>query len=139
MKYKVSELDGALLDAAVAKAEGLEVHPGRDRFVVAQSIDKVWADEIAPSRDWSHAGPIIEREKISINFKHRRSSFDKESGDWVAHMFVIGSNMLIPGAYLSDPATGEAEGVHLHFSADMPLTAAMRAYVASKFGEEVEL
>jgi hypothetical protein len=139
MKHKTSELSGDLLDAAVAKAEGLEIHPGRDRYVVVQSIDKVWADEISPSRLWSHAGPIIERERISISFKHRRHSFDTTSGDWCAHIFVKGSDLMLPGSYLSDPGSGEEKGAHLLFSADDPLIAAMRAYVASKFGDEVEL
>jgi len=45
MKYKVAELQGVPLDAAVAKAKGDE--PGA-----------------AYSSDWSHGGPVIGRELI---------------------------------------------------------------------------
>jgi hypothetical protein len=55
-KHKVSELDGALLDAAVAKALGGpsgSSGDGRDRF--------------QPSSHWRDGGPIIEREAISLD------------------------------------------------------------------------
>lgn len=88
MKHKVSDLDSALLDAAVALALGLG---GRARIVagevyVSSPIDREkWiADKhrdgmlrlpmppreslapFRPSRDWEHGGPIIEREAIRI-------------------------------------------------------------------------
>lgn len=140
MKHKVSELEGALLDAAVAKAEGWAYRIGRDGSL---RVDGVSAErsgpDFAPSTDWEQAGMIIERERISLSFKHRRHPYENGSGDWCAHVFIAGSNMLIPGSYLSDQSSGEKEGAHLLFSADSPLIAAMRAYVTSKFGEEVDL
>ena len=51
MKQAVSTLEGALLDAAVAKAEGLD-------FATAQP------QTVRYSRDWQCGGQIIERERI---------------------------------------------------------------------------
>ena len=57
---KTSELSGAALDWAVAKCEG---------FV--QADDPPWEaghEPFAYSTDWALAGPIIERERIAIQF-----------------------------------------------------------------------
>jgi hypothetical protein len=98
MKHKVSELEGVLLDAAVARAEGFDYwNPTPER--------EGWA----PSRSWAVAGPIIERKRISI---------DAGDGDWTAHC---------PMAVKHGIASEDGPP---------PLIAAMRAYVASKFGEE---
>lgn len=120
MRHKVSELTGALLDAAVAKAEGLPVHPGRDRFLVADSIDTVYADQIAPSRLWEHGGPIIEREGIQI-----------------ATVFFDDLVEFAPFTVDYWEAVDTRRG--RRHQGSTPLIAAMRAYVASKLGEEVEL
>lgn len=50
MKYRVSELEGALLDAAVAMAEG----------------DGPREEGPLPYSTWSLCGPIIERELIQV-------------------------------------------------------------------------
>ena len=64
-----------------------------------------------PSTDWSQGGPIIERERIDIRFDRTgRSTYP-----WVA------SNL---ERMLGGPT---------------PLLAAMRCYVASKLGDEVEI
>jgi len=108
MEYKVGELEGALLDAAVAKAEETYVLWG-----------EVWCERIVhdtgisyrpfqPSTQWEDAGPIIERERITIK--------DALYSEWHAHT----------------PTAVWGYG-------ETPLTAAMRAYVASRFGETVEL
>ena len=62
-----------------------------------------------PSTDWAQGGPIIERNLITI-FRH-----DEE---WFAH------------SQLSTPED---------FHGDTPLIAAMRCYVASQLGDEVEI
>ena len=66
-------------------------------------------DVYAPSTDWAQGGPIIEREGISVYF-------DDRDGDW----------------YAKAPATP------VTYYAYNPLVAAMRCYVASKLGYEVE-
>lgn len=104
--YKVAELEGALLDAAVAKATcDVWAHSGDYRADMTQ----------APySTDWAHGGPIIERERIDLRWNGEA---------WVAD------------GWRSNPHEDGASD----FSAKTPLIAAMRAYVASKFGVEVEL
>lgn len=90
------ELTGAALDWAVAKAEGLDYfHP-----------------EIGPSQpdystDWAQGGPIIQREKIELEY---------DGFAWWARIKA------------DDDYTGLT-----------PLRAAMRCYVASKLGDEIEI
>ena len=73
MKYLVSELEGAMLDAAVALTMGMRYG---EKLVSAKILrnDGTWvpAQVIAvppiwePSTNWAHGGPIIERYKINI-------------------------------------------------------------------------
>jgi len=63
-----------------------------------------------PSLDWAQSGPIIEREGISLEFRPMGSMFE-----WVAF------------------CGEEFEG------GETALIAAMRCYVASRLGEEVEI
>jgi hypothetical protein len=60
MKHKVSELEGVLLDAAVALADGKQW--------VQISEDEVQVDGMPfwPSCMWEDGGPIIERERIML-------------------------------------------------------------------------
>lgn len=98
--HKVSELDGTLLDVAVAKAEG---YAGSNR-----------PPNFSPSTNWGDGGPIMEREGVApFSYQVDGVRF------WAANM---------EGAY---PAA-------THGTKSM-LVAGMRAYLASKFGEEVEL
>lgn len=115
MKHKVSELTGVLLDAAVAKA--LDWHQDKDDASCWWTTDgsvkciAVGAG-FMPSSTWNDGGPIIERERIGTWFEY---------GEWHA-------------SYHIDSAGGTLENC-----GPTPLIAAMRAYVASKFGEEIEL
>jgi hypothetical protein len=60
MRHRVAELEGVLLDAAVATAEGLEYsrqqHWNRDAVTLRDGT------EFAPSTDPAQGSPIIERE-----------------------------------------------------------------------------
>lgn len=121
MKHKTAELEGKLLDAAVAKADGLTLRllaePGRIAFWQAKGDRMVpWCSLPAYSSDWRYGGPLIERERIMV-------SSHWGIGEWAAY---IGDDHE-SGLYHPD-ATGPA-----------PLVAAMRAYVASRLGEELEL
>lgn len=112
MKHKTSELTGAMLDAAVAKAKGLpyrietQGHP-MDRNQRGVCIIEGLDGKFPASTDWSIGGPIIEREEIGLQKGH---------GTWIASL----------------PYAENQYG-------DTPLIAAMRAYVASNLGDEVEL
>ena len=89
---KVSELTGAALDWAVAKCEG------------------VVYDNPAWSTVWAQGGPIIEREKITLQPVVRPDG-------WMAR---------------TQQCDSVWEGQH-------PLIAAMRCYVASKLGDTVKI
>jgi hypothetical protein len=106
---KTSELSGAALDWAVAKCEGKE-----------PKHHEGWPMEEPSeySTDWALGGAIIEREKISVIWMQ----FSDEQY-WLASIDV---------GTLEAPRECEARG-------DTPLVAAMRCYVASKLGDNVEL
>ena len=139
MKHKTAELTGALLDAAVALADGRLVVADepcwpkgdykrmRDEFggrhVVRwygnsgelggwEPID----NQGCPSDDWGVGGPIIEREHLHVAWHSDSGGFWRA----VRPCLVIGD-------------TASAQNGHT------PLIAAMRAYVASRLGDEVEL
>ena len=119
MKTKTSELIGPALDWAVAKAERLEIPSLMGGAVWAWvKDDPTQEDETVciyrPSTDWSQGGPIIEQEKIDL------LSTVEES--WQAY---LNNNE-------DDPPLIRGIG-------PTPLIAAMRCYVASKLGDEVEV
>ena len=112
MKIKTSKLTGAALDWAVAKLErpDSEAHGG-----------VVWLGTkrpFSPSASWADGGPILEREGVAIDCLRE----DGRVVGWVA-------------ALPPDFDIHEAED----FYAPIPLIAAMRCYVASKLGDEVEI
>jgi hypothetical protein len=128
---KTSELTGAALDWAVAMAEGDKVYRPRlgrpsdwdkeaylkdgsdDRWVVRVQNPKVahFVDwTYNPSGGWWEGGPIIEREKLDV--------------------FCSGQ--------IWDASTGD-RGNNSVQSGPTPLIAAMRCYVASKLGDEIDL
>lgn len=100
MKVKTSELTGASLDWAVAKADGYD-------WLILWDTNKP-----RYSTDWQQGGPIIEREGISII---------QSNDQWEAN-----------SRYDVD------EYYRIEFG-PIPLIAAMRCYVASKLGDEVEI
>lgn len=118
---KTSELKDRALDWAVAKCLGQEncwMHDYKIGYPVSISTD------------WSQAGPIIERERISVH------DFD---GLWVAAMFDRTSfgapkKRETPG----NDVFGKYVVLHHEFGIS-PLEAAMRCYVASKLGDDVDV
>lgn len=69
--------------------------------------------------DWAQGGPIIERESIGF------TQGNEEHDDWVASYSWVKPRMDIDDS---------VEGIGL-----TPLVAAMRCYVASKLGDEVDV
>ncbi len=137
MKHKTSDLEGALLDAAVAKAEDLVPIPHQPAgyFYWKTDLGGAASGWWTPSRDWEQGGPIIERERILLAYSSEQD--DAEAGmrpEW---------NALVGGEIEGDQDTGgdriAAYGNRNWGFGPTPLIAAMRAYVASKFGEEVDL
>jgi len=121
---KTSELTGKRLNWAVGIARGWLTYPtdSMERgqyFHTTPSIaplgyqhNRVLVCQYQPSTDWAHGGPIIEREKINVS--------SSATAPWMA-WFYDGVEMI----WLTDGPT--------------PLIAAMRCYVASKLGDEVDM
>lgn len=109
---KTSELTDDALDWAVAKAEGLEVASCENirGCQLAMPHPDHGQTDYAPSSRWEQGGPIIERERIALEL----------GGWWHA---VIDKDR--DGVWVGDGPTA--------------LIAAMRAFVASKLGEEIDL
>ena len=116
---KTSELTGTALDWAAAKADE-NLFPAGDVRLIDGGVIIIHAggheeadhwSRYSPSTDWALAGPIIEREQIGVGYT-------TEGGEtWLAAM-------------TDDP---------FYISGPTALVAAMRCYVASKLGDDVEL
>jgi hypothetical protein len=116
---KTSELTGALLDYWVAKANGYPLCGD------AMQIDYILIgtgegdlQRFSPSTDWSKGGKIIERERIHIAYMP--SDVQPEVPRWYANLH---SRLNANGSRSQVGPTA--------------LIAAMRCYVAIKFGDEV--
>lgn len=127
MKISTSELAGPALDWAVAKCgellpkiEASVSYPNNKHYRIYTKIrydtyGNARPVSYSPSTEWAQGGPIIEREGISIEFD--KAGF-KDS--WVAYKLGL--------PYEDNPESGPT-----------PLVAAMRCYVASKLGDEVDV
>lgn len=117
MKIKTSELTGAALNWAVAMCEGWKWTTARDHTGNYPWLVKVGRDmnpkHYHPSTHWGIGGPIIERERLTVIYNEREE--DAEGWRTIAYH------------------TGDME------YGPTPLVAAMRCYVASKLGDNVEL
>ena len=112
MKIKTSELTGAALDWAVAKAWQ---HVYSDKHI----LEHATKNGFRPSTDWAQGGPIIEREKIGIQRCVRACKYH----GWLA---------------LKDEPFHDRSGEDEVWG-ETPLIAAMRCYVASKLGDTIEI
>jgi len=110
---KTAELTGAALDWAVARCEG---GVGENQLLGA------W---YAPSTDWAQGGPIIEREDIAIS----------PMPDGLCSAYTPKGTRWMPQGEKT------VEVFHWYFKQQgyTTLIAAMRCYVASKLGEEVDV
>ena len=116
---KTNELSGAALNWAVAKCEGVINGNDLDVGFIAER-------GYTPSTNWAQGGVIIEREKISVIWmQFSDEQYWLASIDKVRHEHEMFDGIDIPYEC-------EARG-------DAPLIAAMRCYVASKLGDEVQL
>jgi hypothetical protein len=113
---KTSELKGLAFNWAVAIALGWKWKAGNSTIILARpnknpkrKFTELGLDHFHPTTCWSIAGPIIEREMIE----------------------------LVP----QSPASWDAmyRGQHIPYDGPTPLIAAMRCFVASKLGDEIEL
>jgi len=113
---KTSELTGAALNWAVALCEGWEGTTVSDKIGSYPWLIKgernMHLKSFRPSTNWMQGGPIIEREGITI--------LSVDDYEWCA-------------------AIGELYYEDDNQRSPTPLIAAMRCYVASKLGDEVEI
>jgi hypothetical protein len=125
MKIKTSALTGINLDWAVAKCEGREqaleknkmgslsfdagIHP------YMADLDKPWRFQgYSPSTDWKQGGPIIERNRIYV-------TPNSSNEGWRSYV-LIGRG-----------------GIAWSYFGPTFLIAAMRCYVGSKLGDEIDI
>jgi len=112
MKIKTAELTGPALDWAVAKCEDLEVWREPDGIYLCEGGEVGFM--FRPSTSWQEGGPIIEREEIYLA--------KSVLGGWTASIYIC------------------EKGINcIMHSGPTPLIAAMRCYVASKLGEEIDI
>jgi hypothetical protein len=114
---KTSELTGAALDWAVAKCEGGHIGVA-DNGVFFDAHNGDGFTSFGPSSDWAQGGPIVEREGMDLN----PHGVDSSNGriHWRAAIQWL------------DESDFESIG-------PTPLIAAMRCYVASILGDDVEV
>jgi hypothetical protein len=133
--HKVADLTGPLLDAAVAKADGLEFAI-ESQMTMTPRPTAVWlttnrkADfskpSWRPSVDWSQGGQIIERERVLLEPSYAGDPYPE---DWLANI----------GPQNYDGHYRRVTTYRVTQLGPTPLIAAMRAYVASRFGATVQL
>lgn len=121
---KTANLKGAALSWAVAKCEGLEEGNYMKELDIQKDVDERGMGIVVPSDreylwlksspDWTRGGRLIEREKISLTVD--------SSGLWIAF-----------NEY------NYAEEKRFMQCDKSPLIAAMRCYVASKLGDDIEI
>jgi hypothetical protein len=110
---KPNDLKDQALDWAVAKCEGFTpLYDSAPHANLRNTLGNIWhVDELKFSSDWAQGGPIIEREDIGV--------FPKDdSTGWYAH---------------------KTWGISTDGEGPTPLIAAMRCFVASKLGDDIEL
>ena len=122
MKIKTGELKGMALGYAVALCLGGKClsHDTVSTWWITidgknRALKAGWAQSFAPWADWSQGGAIIEREKIEVMVVKNGWYCQKQTGAGIAE---------------ADFARGTAQ---------VPLVAAMRCFVASRLGNEVEI
>jgi len=135
MKIKVQDLTKLQLNWAVATSEG---HPkaidtsGLDGPVVICGFkqkmlhsNREGQEWIAyqPSSNWAQGGPIIERE-ITMMFKHLADAWTAQIRHEKEHPSLVKRKVTTGWTNASGPT---------------PLIAALRCFVASKVGDEVEI
>ena len=114
---RTSELSGAALDWAVAMAEGWQHITAQDNGGEYPWLAKhgKYQDpkHYRPTSNWMQGGPIIEREMLTVIYNER----EEDAEGWRTIAYHTGDMLYGP----------------------TPLVAAMRCYVTSKLGDEVQL
>lgn len=113
MQTEIGLLEGAELDAAVAKAEGLTPEVRASGCYVLNLRPE--SEFYNPSGDWEDGGLIVQRDRIATVWAGDRWAA------WHRAFIEVGGSV--------------ESASNIHQYGPTPLIAAMRAYVASKQGE----
>ena len=119
MNIKTSELSGRALDWAVELALG--THWSINGYFCHSPTEFNRNPKHPYSSDWAYGGPIIDSERISIRFCRDPKDISTDSLYVHAQMREYQYDGYSWGGW------------------DFPLVAAMRCFVASKLGEEVDI
>ena len=131
---KTSELIGTALKIAVGIADKRQIRKGlggsievRGRTETGDELPEQWDLWMYwnPETNWSQGGPIVEREIFKL-FKNIGGTFTAQVKTRVSYYSPT---------YDADIGRDEV----ISRSGPTPLIAAMRCYVASKLGDEVEI
>lgn len=136
MKINTNELIGPALDWAVANAQGIrssvmvEVDCGQAQFRplerwCAINVTMAGHEVFDPSADWAQGGPIIDREGIGFHRNGKRT-YSSDAMRYEAN--VTRNQDDAPICRVGYRALGPT-----------PLVAAMRCYVMSKLGIDVDV
>ena len=137
---KVDDLHGPILNAAVAMALGLKTTIKADgipvfmtyqvtSFDCGSSENRGRGDEFEPSLRWDHGGPIIELERISLQFYGTHwgaTPLDNIGGELPER--DKRKHLQMADGWCPVMATGAS-----------PLEAAMRAFVRLRMGDDVDV
>lgn len=124
VKIKVSEASGLALDWIVGLAEGYELNVYGVKSIRARIPGLGVIAPWRPTYYWNQGGPIIERELLEVTPHFRSANYERPNGQWEWKAYVLGPTNLDDDFEQDGPT---------------PLIAAMRCYVVSKLGEEVEV
>jgi hypothetical protein len=113
VKIKTSDLTGKALDWAVAFSQGMRTETWYANSIAAALPGAPRATPFRPSRAWEDGGPIIEQERLDVLYM----------GDGITEHYW----------------RAEAIGGFTFAESPTPLVAAMRCYVASKLGDEIDV
>ena len=116
MKIKTAEATPLQLNWLVATCEGLEFDD-EGKPIWFPDSDEYFAvprEVYSPSTNWAQGGPIIERE-------------------WIC------ADRLMDGRWWACKRTNAGDSMLFQNAGPTPLIAAMRCYVTSKMGDEVEI
>lgn len=120
MKIKTARLTEVQLDWCVAKIRELDEHV---KFESVNGVMKLavprYETYYEPSSDWGQGGPIIAQEGIELTVEGPYVNGRVQVASWDAMIPMFPNRVELRG--------------------NSPLVAAMRAYVHSKFGAEVEV
>ena len=127
---KVADAIGAQLDWVVAKADE-NLYPKGDVRLLDGKVFTIEPGNYeqsdrwqlyAPSTNWAQGGPIIDREGISTRLNHKQAQL------WEAYIWLP-----------TQHDQSEADSNSYTAFGTTALIVAMRAYVASKLGDEVDI